>query len=232
MRWEIRARPRPNADKSLGNEQSSQQDSLCVSRAERQILSDSVSSISIEECFMWACLLNTASVFWQKVPLNFLWPPITMIKVSPLFYFDQKLLFIAKLSPRLLWYQSDVLWCNSILSESCLVSNNKLAWLRPRALLILDSDTGHYHPVMRLSISYLPEARRDFLRKCIIYCKIGSWEDLTEIFVEKGFYKKQFATNGQYVLTFMAFRSWHEWKANPGCIPASAWLPINPMARG
>ena len=154
--------------------------------AERQILSDSVSSISIEECFMWACLLDTALVFWQKVPLYFLWPPITMIKISPLFYFDQKSLFIAKLSPLLLWYQSDVLWCNSILSESCLVSSNKLAWLQPRALLILDSDTEHYHPVMRLSISYLPEETLSE-NNIMYYCKIGSWEDLTEIFVEKDF---------------------------------------------
>ena len=128
------------------------QQRVFVRPRERQILTESVSSISIEACFMGVCWWDTAFVFWQKVPLLFLWPPFTMIRKSSISNSYQ--MFIRVCSSRLLWYQIDVLRCNSILSESCLVSSNKLAWLSPDP--ILDSDTEHYHPVMRLSISYLP----------------------------------------------------------------------------
>ena len=168
--------------------------------AERQILSDSVSSISIEECFMWACLLDTALVFWQKVPLNFLWPPIIMYndKGISTFLSRSEIIIHCKVISKAGFCDIRVLWCNSILSESCLVSTNKLAWLRPPR----SPDPRLWYGALSSGneiINIILASREDSLWN-MYYCKIGSWEDLTEIFVEK----KQFARNNlqQMVNTF------------------------------
>ena len=162
-RWEIRARLWPSRDKCVPVNRES------LWGPERQILTESVSSISIEACFMWVCWWDTALVFWQKVPLLFLWPPVTMIKTSSI----SNKMFIRVYSSRLLWYQIDVLRCNSILSESCLVSSNKLAWLSP--------DPGLWYGALSSGneiINIIARTRDSSLRKSYLYCKIGSHEKI------------------------------------------------------
>ena len=76
-------------------------------------------------------------------------------------------------SSRLLWYQIDVLRCNSILSESCLVSSNKLAWLSP--------DPGLWYGALSSGneiINIIARTRDSSLRKSYLYCEIGSHEKI------------------------------------------------------
>ena len=233
MRWEIRVRPRPNADKSLGNEQSSQQDSPCVPRRG-----------SRETNLVWLCVINfNRGMFYVSLFIGHCISILTESSIK-LFvtshYNDKGILFSISIKNHyllqsylqgwLLWYQSDVLWCNSILSESCLVSTNKLAWLRPPR----SPDPRLWYGALSSGneiINIILASRGDSLWKNYRYVLLqnrlvrGFDGDFCR---KETICKKQFATNGQYVLTFMAFRSWHEWKANPDCIPASAWLPINP----
>ena len=82
-------------------------------------------------------------------------------------------MFIRVYSSRLLWYQIDVLRCNSILSESCLVSSNKLAWLSP--------DPGLWYGALSSGneiINIIARTRDSSLRKSYLYCKIGSHENI------------------------------------------------------
>ena len=140
---------------------------------ERQILTESVSSISMETCFMWVCWWDTTLVFWQKVPLLFLWPPVTLQWWRHLQSPIRCLYEFIQYSSRLLWYQIDVLRCNSILSESCLVSSNKLAWLSPGLWYGALSSGNEI-----INIIARTRERDSSLRKSYLYCKIGSYEKI------------------------------------------------------
>ena len=138
---------------------------------ERQILTESVSSISIETCFYVRLLMgHCISILTQSsITLFVTTSYIAMMKASSI----SNQMFIRVYSSRLLWYQIDVLRCNSILSESCLVSSNKLAWLSP--------DPGLWYGALSSGneiINIIARTRDSSLRKSYLYCKIGSHEKI------------------------------------------------------
>ena len=131
----------------------------------------------------WVCVINfnrgvfyvsllmghCISILTESSIILFLWPPVTMIKSSSI----SNQMFIRVYSSRLLWYQIDVLRCNSILSESCLVSSNILAWLSP--------DPGLWYGALSSGneiINIIARTRDSSPGKSYLCCKIGSHEKI------------------------------------------------------